>query len=117
MGSGINAAATMGQLRTTTRALADLDLDPAEVLRHLDHIAVGLDPAFATCLYAVYDPHRTLCRIAVAGHLPPIVIRPDRPPELLDLPTGAPLGVGGVPFEQTTVRSATAICWCSTPTG
>ncbi|MCL7490865.1 MULTISPECIES: SpoIIE family protein phosphatase [Streptomyces] len=103
MGSGINAAATMGQLRTTTRALADLDLDPAEVLRHLDHIAVGLDPAFATCLYAVYDPHRTLCRIAVAGHLPPIVIRPDRPPELLDLPTGAPLGVGGVPFEQTTV--------------
>ncbi|KOG47950.1 SpoIIE family protein phosphatase [Streptomyces decoyicus] len=103
MGSGINAAATMGQLRTTTRALADLDLDPAEVLRHLDHIAVGLDPAFATCLYAVYDPHRTLCRIAVAGHLPPIVVRPDRPPELLDLPTGAPLGVGGVPFEQTTV--------------
>ncbi|WP_329170648.1 SpoIIE family protein phosphatase [Streptomyces decoyicus] len=103
MGSGINAAATMGQLRTTTRALADLDLDPAEVLRHLDHIAVGLDPAFATCLYAVYDPHRTLCRIAVAGHLPPIVIRPDQPPELLDLPTGAPLGVGGVPFEQTTV--------------
>ncbi|BDH12902.1 SpoIIE family protein phosphatase [Streptomyces hygroscopicus] len=103
MGSGINAAATMGQLRTTTRALADLDLDPAEVLRHLDHIAVGLDPAFATCLYAVYDPHRTVCRIAVAGHLPPIVIRPDRPPELLDLPTGAPLGVGGVPFEQTTV--------------
>ncbi|MGW7574835.1 SpoIIE family protein phosphatase [Streptomyces sp. NPDC054765] len=103
MGSGINAAATMGQLRTTTRALADLDLDPAEVLRHLDHIAVGLDPAFATCLYAVYDPHRALCQIAIAGHLPPIVVRPDRPPELLDLPTGAPLGVGGVPFEQTTV--------------
>ncbi|MGW8970665.1 SpoIIE family protein phosphatase [Streptomyces platensis] len=103
MGSGINAAATMGQLRTTARALADLDLDPAEVLRHLDHIAVGLDPAFATCLYAVYDPHRMECRIAVAGHLPPIVVRPDRAPELLDLPTGAPLGVGGVPFEQTTV--------------
>ncbi|MEW9516369.1 SpoIIE family protein phosphatase [Streptomyces tubercidicus] len=103
MGSGINAAATMGQLRTTARALADLDLDPDEVLRHLDHIAVGLDPAFATCLYAVYDPHRMECRIAVAGHLPPIAVRPDRAPELLDLPTGAPLGVGGVPFEQTTV--------------
>ena len=103
MGSGINAAATMGQLRTTTRALADLDLDPAEVLRHLDHIAAGLDPAFATCLYAVYDPHRELCRIAVAGHLPPIVVRPGKAPELLDLPTGAPLGVGGVRFEQTTV--------------
>ncbi|GGU93561.1 hypothetical protein GCM10010211_70500 [Streptomyces albospinus] len=103
MGSGINAAATMGQLRTTIRALADLDLEPDEVLRHLDHIAGGLDPAFATCLYAVHDPHREECRIAVAGHLPPVVVRPGRPPELLDLPTGAPLGVGGVPFEQTTV--------------
>ncbi|MFI9354949.1 SpoIIE family protein phosphatase [Streptomyces lydicus] len=103
MGSGINAAATMGQLRTTTRALADLDLDPAEVLSHLDHIAGGLDPAFATCLYAVYDPRRSLCRIAVAGHLPPVLVRPGRPPELLDPPTGAPLGVGGVPFEQITV--------------
>ncbi|MFG2140012.1 SpoIIE family protein phosphatase [Streptomyces sp. NPDC048650] len=106
MGSGINAAATMGQLRTTTRALADLDLDPAEVLRHLDHIAAGLDPAFATCLYAVYDPHRQECRLAVAGHLPPVLVRPGKPPELLDLPTGAPLGVGGVPFEQTTVPMA-----------
>ncbi|WP_030801311.1 SpoIIE family protein phosphatase [Streptomyces sp. NRRL S-337] len=103
MGSGINAAATMGQLRTTTRALADLDLEPAEVLRHLDNIAAGLDPAFATCLYAVYDPEHGHCRIAVAGHLPPVVLRAGRPPELLDLPTGAPLGVGGVPFEQTTV--------------
>ncbi|KIZ16691.1 SpoIIE family protein phosphatase [Streptomyces natalensis] len=106
MGSGINAAATMGQLRTTTRALADLDLDPAEVLRHLDHIAGGLDPAFATCLYAVYDPHRGECKVAVAGHLPPVLVRPGGPPELLDLPTGAPLGVGGVTFEQTTVPVA-----------
>ncbi|KUL35027.1 PAS sensor protein [Streptomyces sp. NRRL F-4489] len=107
MGSGLNAAATMGQLRTTTRALADLDLAPDEVLRHLDHIAGGLDPAFATCLYAVHDPHREECTIAVAGHLPPVVVRPGRPPELLDLPTGAPLGVGGVgavAFEQTTVE-------------
>ncbi|MYT27736.1 MULTISPECIES: SpoIIE family protein phosphatase [unclassified Streptomyces] len=103
MGSGINAAATMGQLRTTTRALADLDLAPAEVLDHLDHIAGGLDPAFATCLYAVHDPHKEECRIAVAGHLPPVLVRPGGPPELLDLPTGAPLGVGGVTFEQTTV--------------
>ncbi|MFI7100627.1 SpoIIE family protein phosphatase [Streptomyces sp. NPDC050161] len=103
MGSGINAAATMGQLRTTTRALADLDLEPAQLLRHLDHIAAGLDPAFATCVYAVYDPRRQECRIASAGHLPPVVVRPGRRPELLDLPTGAPLGVGGVPFEQTVV--------------
>ncbi|WP_405739400.1 SpoIIE family protein phosphatase [Streptomyces sp. NBC_01525] len=103
MGSGINAAATMGQLRTTTRALADLDLEPAEVLRHLDHAAAGLDPAFATCIYAVYDPHAGECRMASAGHLPPVVVRPGPRPALVHLPTGAPLGVGGVPFEQTAV--------------
>ena len=36
MGSGINAAATMGQLRTTVRTLARLGLEPATVLAHLD---------------------------------------------------------------------------------
>ncbi|MFF1688127.1 MULTISPECIES: SpoIIE family protein phosphatase [unclassified Streptomyces] len=104
MGSGINAAATMGQLRTATRTLADLDLAPAEVLRHLDHTAAELDPAFATCIYAVYDPHRGECRIAVAGHLPPILVRSGRRPELLDLPTGTPLGVGDIAFQETTVK-------------
>lgn len=104
MGSGINAAATMGQLRTATRTLADLDLAPAEVLRHLDHTAAELDPAFATCIYAVYDPHRGECRIAVAGHLPPILVRPGGRPELLDLPSGTPLGVGDIAFQETTVK-------------
>ncbi|MDH6119095.1 PAS domain S-box-containing protein [Kitasatospora sp. GAS204A] len=101
MGSGINAAATMGQLRTATRTLAGLDLDPAQVLHHLDRITQGLEETIATCVYAVFDPHRAQCRIAMAGHLPPVLIRSDRAPALLDLPTGAPLGVGGVPFEAT----------------
>jgi len=103
MGHGINAAATMGQLRTATRTLAGLDLDPAEVLHHLDGIATGMDETIATCVYAVFDPHHGQCRIALAGHLPPVHVRPGRAPELLDLPTGAPLGVGGVPFEATGV--------------
>ncbi|KPI33832.1 putative PAS/PAC sensor protein [Actinobacteria bacterium OV450] len=101
MGSGINAAATMGQLRTAARTLAELDLDPAAVLTRLDHTTTGLGHTMATCVIAVYDPHRNQCRIATAGHLPPVRTRPGRPPELLDLPTGAPLGVGGVPFEAT----------------
>ncbi|MET9883380.1 SpoIIE family protein phosphatase [Streptomyces sp. NPDC006430] len=99
MGSGINAAATMGQLRTAARTLAELDLDPAAVLTRLDHTTTGLGHAMATCVIVVYDPHRNRCRMATAGHLPPVRTSPGRPPELLDLPTGAPLGVGGVPFE------------------
>lgn len=71
MGSGIGAAATMGRLCTATGAFADLDLDPAEVLRHLDKITSGLGHPIVTCVYAVYDPHRAECHIATAGHLPP----------------------------------------------
>jgi PAS domain S-box-containing protein len=103
MGSGISAAATMGRLRTATKALTSLDLDPAKILEHLDRITDGLDHSIATCLYAVHDPHRRQCRIANAGHLPPALVRVGRPPELLDLPTGVPLGVGGVAFSTTTV--------------
>jgi PAS domain S-box-containing protein len=103
MGSGISAAATMGRLRTATKALTSLDLDPAKILEHLDRITDGLDHSIATCLYAVHDPHRRQCRVANAGHLPPALVRVGRPPELLDLPTGVPLGVGGVAFSTTTV--------------
>ncbi|MEU9308642.1 SpoIIE family protein phosphatase [Streptomyces sp. NPDC048256] len=106
MGSGIDAAATMGRLRTATTTLASLDLDPAVLLEHLDRITQGLDHSIATCVYAVHDPRLGRCRIANAGHLPPVHIRPGRPPELLDLPTGAPLGVGGVPFSTTDVDFA-----------
>ncbi|MCX5405793.1 SpoIIE family protein phosphatase [Streptomyces sp. NBC_00335] len=101
MGSGISAAATMGQLRTATRTLADLDLDPAQVLRHLDRLTNRMGQTITTCVYAVYDPHHTRCLISNAGHLPPVVMRRGRPPELLDLPTGVPLGVGEFLFHTT----------------
>ncbi|MFF3543880.1 SpoIIE family protein phosphatase [Streptomyces platensis] len=101
MGSGIGAATTMGRLRTATSTLADLDVPPTEVLRHIDKITADLEQ-YATCAYAVYDPHHAVCHIAVAGHLPPVLMRTGRSPELLDLPIGVPLGVGGVPFEEAT---------------
>ncbi|TVZ78372.1 SpoIIE family protein phosphatase [Streptomyces sp. BK340] len=103
MGSGISAAATMGQLRTATTTLASLGLDPALLLEHLDKTTSALDHSIATCVYAVHDPHLRQCRIANAGHLPPARVRPGHPPELLDLPTGVPLGVGGVGFSTVTV--------------
>ncbi|MGW2645809.1 SpoIIE family protein phosphatase [Streptomyces sp. NPDC001393] len=103
MGSGLSAAATMGRLRTATTTLAALDLDPALLLEHLDKTTSALDHSIATCMYAVHDPHLRQCRIANAGHLPPAHLRPGRPPVLLDLPTGVPLGVGGVGFSTVTV--------------
>ncbi|GGU97261.1 hypothetical protein GCM10010260_36310 [Streptomyces filipinensis] len=103
MGNGIDAAATMGRLRTATCAYADLDLDPGAVLQHLDKITCDLEHYIVTCLYAAYDPGTGRCSIANAGHMPPALARPGDAPRLLELPAGAPLGVGGVRFETTTV--------------
>ncbi|WNM36567.1 SpoIIE family protein phosphatase [Streptomyces sp. Li-HN-5-11] len=106
MGSGIDAAAAMGRLRTATSAFADLELDPARVLQHLDRTTSRLEQYIATCVYVTYDPHGGECCIANAGHLPPVLVREGRRPRLLDLPTGTPLGVGGVSFENTTLSLA-----------
>ncbi|GAA3192504.1 SpoIIE family protein phosphatase [Streptomyces virens] len=103
MGSGIPAAATMGRLRTATHTLASLGLDPAVLLEHLDRITGDVDQSIATCVYAVHDPRERQCTIANAGHLPPARVRAGHAAELLDLPTGVPLGVGGVAFSTTTV--------------
>ncbi len=107
MGHGISAAATMGQLRTAVRTLANLEMSPAELLRHLDEMMLSLgDVPFATCLYAVYDAASQRCVLAKAGHVPPILLRPDGVSEILDLPSGAPLGLGGVTFQAREIDVA-----------
>ncbi|WP_129838211.1 SpoIIE family protein phosphatase [Streptomyces sp. RFCAC02] len=100
MGKGVHAAAIMGQLRSTIRALARLDLPPAELLGHLDEVVRSLGTTIATCVYAVCDPAAGRCTIASAGHLPPVLVQPDGTADLLRLPNAVPLGVGGVPFTE-----------------
>lgn len=100
MGHSMTSAAIMGQLRTTAQTLAGLDLPPQEVLHHLDEQAqrLGTD-RMATCLYAVYDPVSHRITIANAGHPPPILLHLGGRAEVLRVPPGAPIGVGGVDFE------------------
>ncbi|MCQ4208433.1 ATP-binding SpoIIE family protein phosphatase, partial [Streptomyces longispororuber] len=108
MGHGLNSAAMMGQLRTAVQTMAALDLPPAQLLRNLDDLAQRLGEAYlATCLYAIYDPIVGELHLANAGHIPPVIVRAaDGRSELLELPTGAPIGVGGVPFEAVRVPVA-----------
>ncbi|MBO0913670.1 SpoIIE family protein phosphatase [Streptomyces laculatispora] len=114
-GHGIDAAASMGQLRTAVRTLADLDLSPEEVLAHLDDLvaqaardentepgapaAGGRGTVGACCLYAVYDPVTGQCVMATAGHPVPALVGVSGSVTFAELPVGPALGVGGPPFE------------------
>jgi Stage II sporulation protein E (SpoIIE)/Histidine kinase-like ATPase domain len=96
-GHGVRAAVTMGRLRTAIHTLAMLELPPAESLQQLDELMHTLgerEPHFATCAYAVYDAVSGECEVAVAGHLPPLLVHPDGSNELLNVPPSPPLGIG-----------------------
>jgi anti-sigma regulatory factor (Ser/Thr protein kinase) len=104
LGHGVYATTAMAQLRAAVQTLAALDLPPDQLLRQLDNLAQRLgDTCLATCLYAVYDPVARVCLFANAGHLPPILVRPDGRVDRVDIPTGAPIGVGGVAFDTAEI--------------
>ncbi|MFX4293477.1 SpoIIE family protein phosphatase [Streptomyces bohaiensis] len=100
MGHGLSEAATMGRLRTAVRTLSELELPPDEILTHLNDLVSELgDDFYATCLYAVYDPTSRMCDFASAGHLPPVVVRPDGGAHVPRVPANAPLGAATPPFD------------------
>ncbi|MER5748603.1 SpoIIE family protein phosphatase [Streptomyces sp. NPDC002088] len=108
-GSGLNAAATMGQLRTVVRSLSTFDLAPDELLARLHDTAAQLaaeraelplgDPLrrealTADCVYAVHDPLTGRCTMAGAGRLAPVLVCPDGTVTVPDTPSGPGLGTG-----------------------
>ncbi|MER6526881.1 SpoIIE family protein phosphatase [Streptomyces sp. NPDC001508] len=114
VGHGLGAAAAMGQLSMEARALLSAGMGPGEVLERLDEtvtlldetdtgLAAGYSALGSTCCIAVYDPvdHRVV--MSNAGHLPPVLIRPDGSAETL---TAQPQpGLGAVfavrePFDE-----------------
>ncbi|UQX04251.1 SpoIIE family protein phosphatase [Streptomyces sp. RerS4] len=101
MGHGVPAAASMGRLRITAKALARHSRDPADLLVELDRCAQESGIELATCLCLFHDPRTGRTRLANAGHPPPLVRRPDGAVETLDPTPGVPLGVGGFPFRST----------------
>ncbi|MEU6343507.1 SpoIIE family protein phosphatase [Streptomyces sp. NPDC046977] len=116
-GEGLYAAVSMGRLRTAVRTLADLDLSPEELLTHLDDQVkrtlndrpAPLEPteqAARSCLFAVYDPISRKCRFAGAGHPLPVHVGASGQASFVDVPVGAPLGVGAVPYESGEVTLA-----------
>ncbi|WP_246203866.1 SpoIIE family protein phosphatase [Streptomyces tailanensis] len=121
VGHGVQAAATMGRLRTAVHNFAALDMPADDLLYSLSDLVEGLDAdqeaasegrigtddtdsggqiVGATCLYAVYDPVSCRCTLARAGHPLPALALPDGTVEFPDIPAGPPLGLGGLPFES-----------------
>lgn len=87
--TGPDATATASELRAAVRTLADVDLQPDELLTHLADVLTRLRPdvrpgreprttgtVSAQCLYAVYDPASCSCTVASAGGPRPPSSRP-----------------------------------------
>lgn len=93
-GHGVQAAATMGQLRSAVRAFALGDHPPDEVMSGTNRLLIDLDPGqFASCCYVRVDPLTGVAQAARAGHPQPLLRHPDGRTEVLDLPGGVVLGV------------------------
>ena len=79
VGKGVRAAATMAQLRNGLRAFALDQMGPSATVSRLNRLTGEVDEsAFATLVYAVVDPGRRVVRFTSAGHLPPLIVYPDR---------------------------------------
>ena len=95
VGKGVQAAATMAQLRNGLRAFSLDQMKPSSTIAQLNRLAEEtFDTAFATVVYLIVDPAARVGRVTSAGHPPPIVAYADGRVELLDEGRGLPLGAG-----------------------
>jgi anti-sigma regulatory factor (Ser/Thr protein kinase) len=105
-GHDVRAAAVMGQVRAALRALALTDPAPPSVLAGLDRLVGSLgaesrnEEIFVTVVYGLLDPADGTITLASAGHPPPVLRRSGvhgepATAELVKVPPGAPLGLGG----------------------
>jgi serine phosphatase RsbU (regulator of sigma subunit) len=97
-GHSVHAASLMGRLRTAVHAYANEGHPPAAVLERTNRLLTELnsDPdsaLFATCCYMALNPSDGTLLVCRAGHPSPVLITPRRPPRLLEVPGGLPLGI------------------------
>ena len=106
VGKGVQAAASMAQLRNALRAYSLDRMKPSSTVGRLNRLAEEvLDTSFATLVYVVVDPQTSVCRFTSAGHPPPLVAYADGRVEFLEVGRGLPLGAGpDTEYEQDVVE-------------
>ncbi|TDO38150.1 serine/threonine-protein kinase RsbW [Paractinoplanes brasiliensis] len=93
VGRGIEAATTMGQLRSAVRALASNEAGPALLIEGLDRFVERVESArMATVAYVEIDLAGGEVTFSCAGHLPPLLQEPAGAPEYLLQGRSAALG-------------------------
>jgi PAS domain S-box-containing protein len=103
MGRGLEAATVMGQLRSAANALARTGMDPQQLMHALDAVVRDLPGQLATCCYLIINTNQGLVTASSAGHLPILHVQPDATVAQLPVPVSVPLGVGGIPHQETTL--------------
>jgi serine phosphatase RsbU (regulator of sigma subunit)/K+-sensing histidine kinase KdpD/anti-sigma regulatory factor (Ser/Thr protein kinase) len=106
VGKGVQAAATMSQLRNALRAFAFERLKPSAAVTRLNRLLDTLPEApFATLAFVTLDPRTGVCRYALAGHPPPLLRYPDGRISYLEGGRSLPLGIGGdVSYRQAALE-------------
>ncbi|MXM65917.1 MEKHLA domain-containing protein [Streptomyces sp. HUCO-GS316] len=106
MGRGLEAAAVMGQLRSAAHALAKTGMQPRQLMQALDTCVADLDvpDQLVTCCYLIIAPDAGTVTVCSAGHLPILVAGTGEGVHCLSAPVNAPLGVGGVLYQQSSTE-------------
>ncbi|OIK29638.1 SpoIIE family protein phosphatase [Streptomyces malaysiense] len=105
-GHGIDAVATMAQLRFTAKGMVSTGTSLTVALARLNHLLLHSRDSrmTATMVMARYDPQRRLLAWAQAGHPPPLLVR-GRDVRYLDRPGGLLLGAAADPhYESAELR-------------
>ncbi|MET9906926.1 PP2C family protein-serine/threonine phosphatase [Streptomyces sp. NPDC006476] len=105
-GHNIEAAAFMGQVRVTLRALASVASEPGELLARTNDLLLSLGTdLFATCTFIRLDPATGALESARAGHVPHIWATADGKSGVAEDEGGPPLGIlDGVRYPVTRHR-------------
>ena len=94
VGRGLPAAAVMGQLRSSARALLLAGAEPALLLEQLDVVADLIPGAYCTTVMAaVFDAVSRQLNYSRAGHVPAVLAAPQSAAAVLSGAGSVPLGV------------------------